>query len=310
MRAEYLSTNTLAKFMLALLAGLSLWAFSGVLNADEDLAEREVAAEENRKIGQLAQAPVAPASEKPIAPNEVPTGGAIIMEKDGATAKDVARDAKVNVTTPADAKTVSTMTTGSVQIVQPEAAQRMVEQYFNGLTTMQADFSQSVTGEAFASEGSFYLKRPRQFLFQYDTPTKQKVVSTGTAVYYVDQSKGFDGQTTQLPMSSGLGRIFGAKMLDLKKEGLTVTEASQSATWLRVKVRIAKAGKDDDQAGLKQATLSFDKLPGGKLQLRRIEALDTLGATTTVALTNIKTGVEIPAKLFVFKPAVYENRND
>lgn len=245
------------------------------------------------------------------AASQMPASGAIIMAASSSTPEAVAKKAGVKVTKVGDtrAKPVATMDVITTQLVPVEAARAKVEGYFNTLSTLQADFSQSVTGQDMASEGMFSYKRPRQFLFQYDTPTKQKIVSTGTAVYYVDQSSGHDSQVTQLPMSAGLGRIFGAKHLDLKDAGLRVSQAAQTASVLRVLVMAEKVVKMDDQAGLKQAWLVFDRLDGDKLQLARIEALDTLGVTTTVTFSHIKTGIPLSGSLFEYTPGVYKNSN-
>lgn len=193
--------------------------------------------------------------------------------------------------------------------VSAPVATSLVENYFNSLTTMKADFSQSVSGEAFASEGTFYLKRPRQFLWQYDTPVKQKIVSTGTAVYYVDQSSGHDGQVTQLPMNSGLGKLFNAKVLRLPEEGLRVTSAVQSAGQLNVTLGLVPGGKIGPDGGFKQAMLTFDQEGSGKLTLRRVEVVDATGAKTSVSFDHVQTGTELSSALFKYTPGVYRQPN-
>lgn len=187
-----------------------------------------------------------------------------------------------------------------------EAATRLAEDYFNGLTTLQAEFSQSVTGEAFGSEGTFYLKKPRQFLWQYDTPTRQKIVGTGTAVYYVDQSsrKG-DGQVTQLPMDAGLNRLFGAKALKLNGGGLRVAGVYSTPAEMALTLTVDKGATG--QAGLKAVKLVFARKPA--LVIRSIEATDTTQVVTRVTFADVKTGVAFTPKLFDFTPGVYKSAN-
>lgn len=212
--------------------------------------------------------------------------------------------ANVRTATVRDASvTIIDISKGDVGL---EQAARMVEGYFNGLTTMQAEFSQSVTGQAFASEGTFYLKKPRQFLWQYDTPVKQKIISTGTAVYYKDEER---NQVTQLPMNSGLARIFNAKKLNLAAEGLRVTGVQSTPRVLVVSLALDKRSFAEDQAGLRSVRMTFDRLPGNALQVREMEAVDTLQVTTKVSFSNVRTGVYFPPKLFDFTPGVYEQRN-
>jgi outer membrane lipoprotein-sorting protein len=236
------------------------------------------------------------------------TGGALILNASSSTPQAVAKKAGVNMATSASptAKVSVEQVTRPVEVV---AAQKVVEGYFNNLKTMQANFTQHVTGEDVSSEGLFSYKWPRMFVFQYETPVKQKIVSTGTHVYYVDQSGGFDSQVTQLPMDAGVGRIFGSKSLNLKEAGLRVTEAAGNERLLRVLMVATKKIRANDQAGLKQAWLTFDKGTGGQLTLAGIEALDTLGVTTTVLFDHVRSGVPLSGKLFEYTPGVYRNRN-
>lgn len=188
-----------------------------------------------------------------------------------------------------------------------QEATRMAEDYFNGLATFKAEFSQHVTGEDFASEGTFYLKKPRQFLWQYDTPTRQKIVGTGTAVYYVDQSgpKG-SGQVTQLPMDAGLNRLFGAKALKLNGNGLKAVGVASTPAEMTLTLRVDGNAKAD-QAGLKTVKMTFTRKPA--LAIMAIEATDVTHAVTRVTFSDIKTGGALAGKLFEFTPGVYRSAN-
>lgn len=226
----------------------------------------------------------------------------------GVAEAQAVRTASVTVPTPRAAQ-VRQAPAGAADVTM-EAATRMAEEYFNGLSTFQAEFSQSVTGEAFASEGTFYLKKPRQFVWQYDTPTRQKIVGTGTAVYYVDQSgpKG-SGQVTQLPMDAGLNRLFGAKALKLNGGGLRVSGVASSPSELTLTLQVEKSARAD-QAGLKTVKLTFTRKPDRSLMaIMAIEATDVTGVVTRVSFSDIKTGVPLAAKLFEFTPGVYKSAN-
>ncbi|NBV54913.1 MAG: outer membrane lipoprotein carrier protein LolA [Proteobacteria bacterium] len=186
-------------------------------------------------------------------------------------------------------------------------AGRKVEEYFNGMTTLRAEFSQKVEGEDFASEGTFYWRKPRQFLWQYETPVKQKIVGTGTAAYYVDQSvAGERGQVTQLPIEAGLGRLFAAKKLSLAAQGLQVVQAREGAKALEVVLALNRPTEADLQAGVRQVKLVFAKQPA--LVLARIEAADVTGATTRVSFDRVVANGPISGKLFEFTPGVYDER--
>lgn len=190
-------------------------------------------------------------------------------------------------------------------------AGRLVERYFNGLGTLQADFSQQTTGEAFVQEGTFTLKKPRQFLWQYETPVRQRIISTGTAVYYIDQER---SQVTQLPVNAGLARFFNAADFKLAKAGAQVTGVKSTPTRLVVTLKLD--GKTDgNQAGMTSVVLSFARargpLPAGSsgLTLEEIAAVDTLDVTTTVRFSNVKTGLVVSAEMFRYTPPQYQTND-
>lgn len=185
------------------------------------------------------------------------------------------------------------------------AVTKAVEDYFNDINTLQADFTQTVTGERVASKGVFSWRRPGQFLWQYQTPVAQKLVSTGSAIYFIDDRK----QATQLPMDAGVARLFNAKTLNLSKQGLRTTHVQTTSTQMAVDFVVDKKIATGDQTGLVSLKLVFDRLPGNNMQLRRIDALDTLSVTTRVEFANVRENVALPAKMFQFTPGVYDQRN-
>lgn len=194
------------------------------------------------------------------------------------------------------------------QTAQPglSATTRQVEDYFNDLTTFQAAFVQTVTGEKVPSRGTFSLKRPGKFVWQYDTPVKQKIVSTGSAAYYIDQTR---NQVTQLPMNAGVARLFNSKTLNLSKQGLRATRVRTNSNLLVVDFAVDKTLKTGDTTGLTQLALTFERMPGNNLRLKQIDGVDTLSVTTRVEFADIRENVSLSDKLFAFTPGVYEQRN-
>ena len=182
---------------------------------------------------------------------------------------------------------------------------KQVEDYFNDLSTYQANFTQTVTGEKTPSQGVFSLQRPGRFLWQYNTPSQQKLISTGSAVYFVDDR----GTVTQLPLDAGMARLFNAKTLNLSKQGLRATRVQSNSTLLVVEFAVDKKIATADQTGLVSLRLVFDKLGGGRLRLKQIDAVDTLSVTTRVEFTNIQENSSLPGKMFQFTPGVYDHRN-
>lgn len=215
------------------------------------------------------------------------------------------------VDTPAKGSHLAQVRTASVTTVattaQPglSATVQKVERYFNDVKTLQADFKQTVTGEARASTGTFYWQKPGKFLWLYKQPVAQKLVSTGSAIYFIDDRQ----QATQVPTNAGVARLFNAQTLNFSKQGLRATHVAQTGRELAVTFAVEKDMAAGDGAGLKQLTLVFTRLPGNRMELARIDALDTLNTTTRVELTNIRTNLMLTRGLFEYTPGVYQQRN-
>lgn len=71
-----------------------------------------------------------------------------------------------------------------------DSARVMIEDFFAGLDTMSADFTQTVTGEdgrvLEESGGRVYLALPDRFRWDYDTPYEQVIVADGERVWLYD----------------------------------------------------------------------------------------------------------------------------
>ncbi len=183
-------------------------------------------------------------------------------------------------------------------------ATAQIETYFNGLTTLQANFTQTQSDMPGQTQsGIFMVNRPKgQFVWQYLTPVKQKVVGTGTAVYYIDQSaRAGDSQVTQLPLDAGLGRLLRGGALKLAAVKLHVQSIENTPAGQRiVLVPTAAAGNPQTQM-LKRLTLTFTTSSTQPV-LAGFSALDGMGVTTQVSLTAVKTGVPLKPSLFAYTP--------
>ena len=215
------------------------------------------------------------------------------------------------VATPAKGSHLAQVRMASVttvnQTAQPglSATVQRVERYFNDIQTLQADFTQTVTGEARASSGTFYWQKPGKFLWLYKAPVAQKLVSTGSAIYFIDDRQ----QATQVPTNAGVARLFNASTMNFSKQGLRATHVRQTGRELAVTFAVEKDMATGDGAGLRQLTLVFTRLPGNRLELAQIDALDSLNVTTRVELANIRTNQMLTRSLFEYTPGVYDQRN-
>ena len=177
-------------------------------------------------------------------------------------------------------------------------AVRLVEGYFNGMGTYQARFEQRTTGEQWTQEGMFYLNRPKgQFLWNYESPDRQRLIATGTKLYFVDDEQG--GAATELPVKSGLSRLFTGKKLELAKEGLKATAAWQTPLQVEIVLETVGAKEGADMGGMQGMKLTFDREP---LALVKAEVVDAVDAVTTVQLADIKQGVVMDGRMFKYTP--------
>lgn len=203
--------------------------------------------------------------------------------------------------------------TPSATTLSPAAAQKAAQQVegaFNTLTTLQANFTQRATGDAFVREGTFVWKKPRQFVWNYTSPDRQKVIGTGTAVYFHDIDR---NQTTQLPLDAGLARLFTAKTFNLAAQNLKVTAVQETSTALTVTLKPLTTSKNTAQT-VTSLILSFTKVAKPAkgtpaLTLTRLETTDLTQATTAITFSNPTYNTTVPASTFTFTPGVYEQKN-
>lgn len=178
-------------------------------------------------------------------------------------------------------------------------AAKQVEGYFNGMSTYQARFQQRTTGEQWTQEGMFYLNRPKgQFLWNYESPDRQRLIATGTKLYFVNDERG--GAVTELPVKSGLSRLFTGKALNLEQEGLRVVKADQTDDQLVVTMEAKPVKGGTDMGGVETVTLTFARKP--QLALMQADVVDAVDALTKVSFADVKQGLTMDGKMFQFTP--------
>lgn len=230
-------------------------------------------------------------------------GLAMLVTLAGAPQAETATPAKGSIL--AGVRTAHVVTGTQVFMPGLSASTKRVEDYFNDIGSLQADFTQTVTGEREASRGTFYWRKPGKFLWLYKEPTPQKIVSTGNAIYFIDDRQ----QATQLPTDAGVARLFNAKKLNLSQQGLRATDTKETGRMFSVTFAVEKKIKTGDNTGLAKLTLTFAKLAGGRMYLSQIDAVDTLSTTTRVEFRNVQEDVTLVNKLFEYTPGVYNQRN-
>jgi outer membrane lipoprotein-sorting protein len=170
---------------------------------------------------------------------------------------------------------------------EQQAELQKLTDYLNGIRTMTARFTQYSENGGIA-EGQLYVQRPGHMRFEYDPPTPILLVADGTFVIYFDKSL---QQTSYLPIGSTPAWFLLRNDVRLGGD-VTVTGYERSPGAIRVTLVQTK----EPDAGA--VTLTFSDRP---LELRQWSLVDAQGKRTTVALTDLRLGVPLDKKLFVFK---------
>jgi chaperone LolA len=163
--------------------------------------------------------------------------------------------------------------------------------FFSGLTTLQADFAQTVTDANQKpmqdSQGHMWIQRPGRFRWDYKTPYEQQLVADGTRVWSYDADL---EQVTVQPASQVLTStpamlLSGTTPLD---QVFRIEETGAHTLLLRPKT---------DDSNITDLSLAFD---GDTLA--SIVAHDTFGNTTTFRFTHMARNEPLSADLFHFVP--------
>jgi outer membrane lipoprotein-sorting protein len=162
---------------------------------------------------------------------------------------------------------------------------KKVEQYFQSLSTAEANFVQTAN-DGTQSTGKFYLSRPNRLRFQYDAPLTDFIVADGTFIYF------YDGQLKQqsnAPISQTLADFILRKNLKLSGD-LRVNKIAKGGGLLQVTI----VQTSDPLSG--SLTLGFSETP--KFELKKWQIRDASGAVTEIELSNLKQGMKFKSGLF------------
>lgn len=173
-----------------------------------------------------------------------------------------------------------------------------VSAYLNSIRTMKGGFVQ-IDPNGDVDQGNFDISKPGRMRFEYKPPAPTLIVSDGKTVAVANtQLKTIDSYPLdQTPLDLILG-----DSIDLAGSHEIVGVARQQDSFI-VKAR-SRGGRAQGNI-----TLTFSE---PELELRQWTVIDNQGLSTTVALRNVQTGIDIPASLFVLpdKAALKSKPND
>ncbi len=160
-----------------------------------------------------------------------------------------------------------------------------ISNYLNGLTTVEADFTQ-INGDGSISTGKIYIKRPGRVRFEYAPPDRSLVIAGGQQVAI------FDAKSNQPPEQYPLKRtplnLILAENIDLDRASMVIGHDSDG-TSTRVRAQ------DPEHPEYGSIDLVFTDNP---VELRQWVITDDLGTQTTVVLGELKKGGNLGARLF------------
>jgi chaperone LolA len=179
----------------------------------------------------------------------------------------------------------------AVTCVHAEPVPAYVQDFFDGLTTLQADFDQQVTDandrQMQSSQGHVWIMRPGRFRWDYLTPYKQQLVADGERLWSWDEDleqvtvqQAGDVLTATPAMLLG-----GGKPLE---EVFSIEEIDTHTVLLTPKT---------DDSNIETLTLVFS----GE-QLTQIVANDSFGNTTQFSFSNMQRNPQLEPGLFHFVP--------
>ncbi|HWA89390.1 MAG TPA: outer membrane lipoprotein carrier protein LolA [Rhizomicrobium sp.] len=160
-----------------------------------------------------------------------------------------------------------------------------VSTYLNSIHTMRGGFVQ-IDPDGTVDQGAFVLSKPGRVRFEYDPPAPTLIVSDGRRV--VVANKALRTVDSYALSHTPLGLILDDD-IDLK-DNSDVTGVAHQPDALIVRARSSNFGVHAD------ITLTFAE---PSLELRQWTVVDNQGLSTTVALRETQTGVDIPASSFV-----------
>ena len=172
-----------------------------------------------------------------------------------------------------------------VPVAQAQVGVPQIENYINSIRTLEARFVQSNPNGSIL-QGTLYVRRPGRMRFQYDPPSQLKIVADGTQVTMWDPATHDFGQW---PIGWTAASFLVKEPLKLSGD-LTVQSLNRTADGL-IEATIVQTRKPQEG----KMIVRFAENP---MALRGWSIVDNRGNKVDVALTQVRTGVQLADSLF------------
>jgi outer membrane lipoprotein carrier protein len=184
---------------------------------------------------------------------------------------------------------------GPLHAQDAETALRRAEEAYRALTTLTADFSQTITnpmlGGPELASGVVYLERPSRFAMRFDEPVGDRIVADGTWLWLYAPSS-VEGQVMRqaIPQSGiatpNLMGQFAERTLERYDATYVGTEALSGAL-----TDVLQLVPHDPALGFREAQIAIARADG---IIRRMVIVEDTGQRRTLEFRNIRLGVELP----------------
>jgi outer membrane lipoprotein-sorting protein len=169
---------------------------------------------------------------------------------------------------------------------QDQEELKRVEQYLNGIKTLQSRFQQFAQ-DGGVSSGTIYLQRPGKMRIVYDDPVPVLIVCTADTVYYWDKRL---EQLSQIGIKDTPAWFLLRPEIKLTGD-VTVTNLQHAPGALRIAMTETK------QSDIGNLTLVLSDKP---LELKQWTVVDAQQKPITVTLEDPRYGVQLSPLLFVW----------
>ncbi len=176
-----------------------------------------------------------------------------------------------------------------------DSARAALDHFLTDLHTLEARFEQQVyqVGGTLAepATGTFQLKRPKQFRWDYQTPEVKQVIADGRDLWLIENDL---EQITQHYQSMALKNTPAAILLGTEQLEANFTSIErgtyQGLQWLELQPK-------DTESDIKRVTLAF-----AHHELRQLELVDQLDQVTQFRFYNMQRNPVLANERFVFNP--------
>jgi outer membrane lipoprotein-sorting protein len=163
---------------------------------------------------------------------------------------------------------------------------RRIEDYLNGIKTMQARFTQ-INPDGSSAQGTLHIQRPGSLRFDYDPPDSYLIVANGVWFIYIDREL---QQVSHIPLRQTLAWFLVRDPISLT-DGVSITRFERGPGTMRVSF----VKSDEPESG--SVTFALSDHP---LQLKSWSITDPQRQDTRVTIDSPKFGLALDPELFRF----------